>query len=176
MTLRCRCCCYRTEFDTSLICHHHRVTPLVRIRSQNDHHDPDSSLFEGSIRTGRWARLSAGREVNLLSSHAGRSGAPDGRQKHSTSHTNCGHRYAEPTRRASPKHDTEPLCAAIQWAERSIEPNTGRLRSIMLVVPVSEMRKWPGDEQVVPGSTRTFCLASAWANSMSSGLGLRTHR
>ena len=26
---------------------------------------------------------------------------------------NCGHRYAEPARRANPKHDTEPLCAGL---------------------------------------------------------------
>ena len=31
--------------------------------------------------------------------------------KHSTSHTNRGHRYVEPTRQANVKHDTEPLCA-----------------------------------------------------------------
>ena len=31
--------------------------------------------------------------------------------KHSTSHTNRGHRYVEPTRQAKSKHDTEPLCA-----------------------------------------------------------------
>jgi hypothetical protein len=59
----------------------------------------------------RWARLSAGREVTLLSSHAGRSGAPDRRQNTQTADTKRGHRYAEPTRRACPKHDTEPLCA-----------------------------------------------------------------
>ena len=65
---------------------------------------------EGSIRTGRWARLSAGREVTLLSSHAGRSGAPDGRQNTQQATQHCGHRYAEPTRQARSKHDTEPLC------------------------------------------------------------------
>ena len=31
--------------------------------------------------------------------------------KHPKSHTNGGHRYGEPTRRTSPKHDTEPLWA-----------------------------------------------------------------
>jgi hypothetical protein len=80
MTLGGRRCCYRSHFDTSLICRHHRVTPLVRIRSQNDHHDPDSSLLRGpSGPVGGHASM-PGREVNLLSSHAGRSGAPDGRQ------------------------------------------------------------------------------------------------
>jgi hypothetical protein len=36
--------------------------------------------MRGVVRTGRWARLSTGRETNLLSSHAGRSDASDGRQ------------------------------------------------------------------------------------------------
>jgi hypothetical protein len=47
-------------------------------------------LVERSQRTVRWARLSAGRKVTPLSSHAGRSDAPDRRQNTQATDTNVG--------------------------------------------------------------------------------------
>ncbi len=100
-------------WSTSLISPHHRVAPLVRVGSEYDH-DPDFSSLRGRQGPVGGHASMPGPKVNLLSSHPGRSGAPNEAAKHSTSYTNRGHRYAEPTRRANPKHDTEPFCA-VSW-------------------------------------------------------------
>ncbi len=74
---------------------------------------PDSTiLIEGQ----RIAAVGPSSEVAVpvgaaIIDGSGRSGAPDGRQNTQQAKQHCGRHYAEPARRANPKHDTEPLCA-----------------------------------------------------------------
>ena len=106
---------------------------LVGIRAQGDHHGSRLlSVVRGVVRTGRWARLSAGREVTLLSSHAGRSAAPDGWQNTQQATLESGHRYGEPTRRTSPDHDTEPIWVGGKRMRIRSIPSYGLMVSVIV--------------------------------------------
>jgi len=86
---------------------------LVGICTQHDHHGSQLlSLVRGVVRTGRWARLSAGLEVNLLSSHAGRSGAPNGWQNTQQATPQVGTVMENQPARHH-QHDTEPLWVGV---------------------------------------------------------------
>jgi hypothetical protein len=90
-----------------------RVASLAGIYTQHDHHGSQLlSLVRGVVRTGRWARLSAGLEVNLLSSHAGRSGAPNEWQNTQQATPLAGTAMEnQPIRHH--QHATEPLWAGV---------------------------------------------------------------
>jgi len=75
-------------------------------------------------------------------------------------------RRASPTGRSGERLDGQPVAAL----------SAGRARSTMSSVAVSEMRKYPGASQTVPGRTRTLRSASRLLNATSSGTGERTHR
>jgi hypothetical protein len=125
-----------------------RVASLVGIYTQHDHHGSQLlSLVTGVVRTGRWARLSAGLEVNLLSSHAGRSGAPNEWQNTQQATPLAGTAMEnQPIRHH--QHDTEPLWAATQlWLLGSLTArnhvDTLLVGSIELSVVLVELRELP---------------------------------
>ena len=90
-------------------------------------------MFEGPV--GGHASVGARRSISYQATPAGPA-RPTGSKTHK-SHTNRGHRYGEPTRQTSPKHDTEPL-----WADRTrtVWPGSRRLRRGFQVFPDEGLR------------------------------------